>query len=120
LRSKLLADENIPWPLIKLLRNTGMNIIWIPETEYRGISDREIVDLANGSKRIILTRDNDFLGMSLRRRIDQGLIYIAEPVRKDNIEKLIKNIIKSLEVLGSKPLVAIVTSTTIELHPLTP
>ena len=110
----------MPWPLIKLLRNAGTDIIWIPETEYRGISDREIVDLANGSKRIVLTRDSDFLGMSLRRRMDYGLIYIAEPVRKDNIERLVKNIVKALEILDSKPLVVIATSTTIELHPLIP
>ena len=57
LQSKLLADENIPWPLIRLLRNIGLDIVWIPETAYRGISDREIVDLANSNRRIILTKD---------------------------------------------------------------
>jgi len=41
-------------------------------------------------------------------------------VGKDNIERLIKNIVRVLAVLDRKPLVAIVTSTTIELHPLAP
>ena len=55
----------------------------------------------------------------LRRRIRYGLVYIAEPVRKDNAERLAINIVKALELLERKPLTAIVTSTTIELHPLT-
>ena len=96
----------------------GLDVVWIPETDYRGVSDREVVDLANSSGRVILTRDSDFLRMSLRRRIRYGLVYIAEPVRKDNVEKLARNIVKTLEVLEKKPVLAIVTSTTIELHPL--
>ncbi len=120
MQSKLLADENIPWPLVRLLRNIGIDIVWIPETTYRGISDKEIVDLANSSGGIILTRDSDFLGMSLRRKIEYGLIYIAEPVRKDNLVRFSRNIVKALEYLERKPLMAIVTPTTIQLHPLTP
>ena len=53
MQSKLLADENIPWPLVRLLRNTGIDMVWIPETAYRGISDKEIADLANSNRRTI-------------------------------------------------------------------
>ncbi len=98
----------------------GIDIVWIPETAYRGISDKEIVDLANSNGRIRLTRDSDFLGINLRRKIEYGLIYIAEPARKDNLVRLSRNIVRALEYLERKPLIAIVTSTTIELHPLTP
>ena len=93
--------------------------MWIPETVHRGASDKEIVDLANSSGRIILTRDRDFLGMGLRRKAEYGLIYIAEPARKDNLVRLSRNIVRALEYLERKPLMAIVMSTTIELHPLT-
>jgi len=48
---KVLADENIPWPLIKLLRNMGLDVAWIPETSYRGINDTEVVSLANRDER---------------------------------------------------------------------
>ncbi|MCE4599611.1 MAG: DUF5615 family PIN-like protein [Desulfurococcales archaeon] len=97
----------------------GLDMIWIPETGYRGISDREVVDLANSSERVILTRDSDFLRVNLRRRVRYGLLYIAEPIRKDNVEKLARNIAKTLEVLEDKPILAIVSSSTIELYPLT-
>jgi len=58
--------------------------------------------------------------VSLRRKIEYGLIYIAEPVRKDNLARLFRNILGALEYIERKPLMAIVTSTTIELHPLIP
>jgi len=44
---KLLADENVPWPLIRLLRNMGLDVVWVPEISYRGISNDEIIDIAN-------------------------------------------------------------------------
>ena len=119
-RSKLLADENIPWPLVRLLRSMGPDVVWIPETRYRGISDREVVDLANSDGRVVLTRDSDFLETNLRRRLRYGLIYVAEPVRRDNVEKLARSIEKALEVLEKRHVLAIVTSTATELYPLTP
>lgn len=117
---KLLADENVPWPLVRLLRSMGLDVVWIPETSYRGISNGEVVNLANSDERVVLTRDSDFLRTSLRKEVKYGLIYIAEPVRKDNVEKLARNIVKALEIIRNKPSLAIVSSTTIELYPLTP
>ncbi len=52
------------------------------------------MDLANSDKRIVITRYSDFLKITLRKRIKYGLIYIAEPIRRDNVEKLAKNIEK--------------------------
>ncbi len=116
--SKLLADENVPWPLVKSLRGMGLDVVWIPETGYRGISDNELVDIANRDGRIVLTRDSDFLEPSLRRRVVYGIVYIGEPVRRDNVERLAENIAKTLEVMKEKPFLAIVTRSTIELYPL--
>ena len=93
-------------------------MLWIPETSSRGISDEEIADLASTEERAVLTRDRDFLATRLRRRATHGVIYIAEPVRRDNVEKLARNINKALEALREKPGLAIVTSTTIELYRL--
>ena len=47
-------------------------------TNYQGISDREVIDLANSSGGVALTRDRDFLGMSLRREDKYGLVHVAE------------------------------------------
>ncbi len=117
---KLLADENVSWPLVRLLRNMGLDVAWIPETSYRGISDIEVISLANKDERVVLTRDSDFLKPYLRIRTRHGIIYIGEPIRRDIIEKITKNIVKALEIIKEKPLLIIVTSSTIELYPLTP
>ncbi len=85
---RVLADENVPWPLVRLLRSMRLNVAWIPETNYRGMSDSEVISLANRDERVVLTRDSDFLKPSLRRKAKYGIIYIGEPVRKDNVKKL--------------------------------
>ena len=116
--SKLLADENVPWPLVKLLRSMGVDIEWIPDTNYRGISDKEVVRIANNNGRIILTRDSDFLKVYLRKDARYGIIYIAEPVRKDNLDELARNTVRALEILKEKPRLIIITANTIESYPL--
>ena len=116
---KLLADENVSWPLVRFLRSMGLDVVWIPETSYRGISDREVISLANRDGGAVLTRDSDFLKTSLRRRAEYGIIYIGEPIRRDNVENLARNIAEALEIIKEKPLLIIVTSSTIELYPLT-
>ncbi len=115
---KLLADENISWPLVRLLRSMELDVTWIPDTSYRGISDIEVISLANRDKRVVLTRDSDFLKPYLRGRAKYGIIYIGEPIRKNNVKKLARNIAKALEIIREKPLLIIVTSRTIELYPL--
>ena len=92
---------------------------WIPETSHRGINDTEVINLANRDKRIALTRDRDYLELSLRSKAKYGIIYTGEPARKDNVEKLAKNTVKALGMVKDKPLLAVVTSSTIELYPLT-
>jgi predicted nuclease of predicted toxin-antitoxin system len=97
----------------------GLDVVWIPETSYRGISDNEVINLANRDEKIVLTRDSDYLKPSLRRKAKYGIIYIGEPIRKDNVKKLAKNVAKALEIIKEKPFLVIVTSSTIELYPLT-
>ncbi|MCD6488529.1 MAG: DUF5615 family PIN-like protein [Desulfurococcales archaeon] len=120
MRSKLLVDENIPWLLVRFLRSMGLDVVWIPETSYQGISDNEVVDPANRDERVVITRDSDYLKPGLRRRTRHGIIYIGEPIRKGNVRKLAENIVRTLEIIKEKPLLATITFSTIELYSLTP
>ncbi|MEX0569470.1 MAG: DUF5615 family PIN-like protein [Candidatus Njordarchaeota archaeon] len=112
---KVLADENIPYPLVRALRRYGVYVFWIPETQFRGKSNSELLELAGRWGLILITRDRDFLDMSLRKKSQYGIIYIGEPVRKDNIDMLVSNILKALKHLKSRQL-AIVTSAKVEFH----
>lgn len=56
---KFLANENFPLPSIKALRETGVEVKSIGEN-LRGISDQQVVDIAQKENLIILTFDKDY------------------------------------------------------------
>ncbi|MCL0088565.1 DUF5615 family PIN-like protein [Dehalococcoidia bacterium] len=56
---KLLADENVPRPLVHLLRSRDIDTRWVREIE-RGMSDEAVVSLSADEGRVILTLDKDF------------------------------------------------------------
>jgi len=110
-----LADENVPYPLVRALRRRGVYVFWFPETRFRGMSNSELLELANRQGLILVTRDRDFLDVGLRRKSQYGIIYIGEPIRKDNIDVLVSNILKALKHLKGHQL-AIVTGTKVEFY----
>lgn len=118
MQGKLLADENVPRPLVILLRSMGLDVEWIPETSNRGISDIEVIHLANREGRMVVTRDSDFLNPGLVRKPRYGVVYIGEPIKKSNLEDIAKNTVEALRMISGKPLLIIVTSKTIELYNL--
>ncbi len=56
---KILVDENISSKIIQYLKDKGFIVISI-EKEYRGISDKEVLEVAKKENAIILTEDSDF------------------------------------------------------------
>ncbi len=56
---KILADENVDFRLIKLLRNSGHTVFSVLE-EHKGISDIQVINLARTLNAVILTLDKDF------------------------------------------------------------
>jgi predicted nuclease of predicted toxin-antitoxin system len=55
---KLLANENFPQSSVKILKDSGYDIVSVGD-EFAGILDREVIDFANQEHRIILTFDRD-------------------------------------------------------------
>jgi predicted nuclease of predicted toxin-antitoxin system len=56
---KFLANENIPLASVYYLRKKGLDVYSISETAP-GITDIEVLKIAQIEKRIILTFDNDY------------------------------------------------------------
>jgi predicted nuclease of predicted toxin-antitoxin system len=54
-----LADENFPRDAVEALRAEGHDVLWI-RTEYPGITDPEVLSIAQAENRILLTFDKDF------------------------------------------------------------
>jgi predicted nuclease of predicted toxin-antitoxin system len=73
---KFLANENIPFPSIKYLRDLGIDISAIVEISS-GISDEKVMQIAVDEKRTILTLDSDYgeLIFKYGYRPKQGVLY---------------------------------------------
>lgn len=56
---KILANENIPFPSVKLLREAGFDVKSIAESNA-SIKDNEVLSIAVAEERIILTFDRDY------------------------------------------------------------
>jgi len=73
---KLLADENVPTKAINALKRKGVDIISVAEFSL-GLSDREVLDLANREGRIVVTFDKDFSELVFRDKIKaKGLVLL--------------------------------------------
>ena len=73
---QFLANENFPMPSIELLRQQGFTVYSIGE-EYSGISDEEVIELAQEKQLIILTFDSDYGELIIRHGLPNppGVIY---------------------------------------------
>ena len=74
---RFLANENIPLPSIRLLRQAGYDITAIIE-DSPGIPDTSVLARAADEQRIILTFDRDYGELIYRQRLrsPSGIIYL--------------------------------------------
>lgn len=55
----LLADENVPLPVVSALREEGHDVSWIGSAEP-GIDDQAVLRRAHAADRLLITFDKDF------------------------------------------------------------
>jgi predicted nuclease of predicted toxin-antitoxin system len=73
---KLLADENVPPEAVKIMRRKGVDIVSVIEFSL-GLSDMEVLDLANREGRVLMTFDKDFGELVVREKMKiKGLILL--------------------------------------------
>ncbi len=72
-----LADENIPFYVVKQLRNEGFKIISVVE-EFAGSSDEKILEISSRNKWVIITFDKDFGELIYKEKSDKpaGIILL--------------------------------------------
>lgn len=72
----LLADESVQFATIEELRKHDFDILSILES-FRGVTDPEVLRIANETKRIILTEDKDFGELTFRlRKQNEGIVLV--------------------------------------------
>ena len=80
-----LANENFPFPSIRILRSKGLSIKSIGE-ECSGISDKEVIEIAQKEKLIILTFDRDYGELILKHGLDNPPAVVYFRLKGDNPE----------------------------------
>ena len=73
---RFLADENVDFPVITILRQHGYDIRSVLE-EFPSIDDDFVLNLANKDNRILITLDKDFGELVFRlHKIHQGVVLL--------------------------------------------
>ena len=113
---RLLADENIPRKLVVLLKKLSIGVIRLQDLGVRGISGKELIDIAYRLKRTILTRDSDFTTLDLLPLIRSGVVYLSYQPSRDVIPRIAEMIASIAHQLEPKcGLLIVVNSEYIEV-----
>ena len=62
---RFLANENVPGPVVRLLREMGHDVLWAKES-LRGAEDRAVLSRAQADQRVTVTCDTDFGELAFR------------------------------------------------------
>jgi predicted nuclease of predicted toxin-antitoxin system len=94
---KFLLDENIPKGIYTEMLRRGYDVVHILFLK-RGMTDKEIVDIANREEMVIVTQDEDFIQLSMF--IETGVILIRRRFRRAEIPELVDAIEKTIALKG--------------------
>jgi len=60
MKVRFIADENIPFAIIEILRKAGYDVLTVRDVAHAGIRNNELAEISLKLERIIMTRDADF------------------------------------------------------------
>jgi len=74
---RILANENVPGPVVAALRHAGHDVLWIKESLV-GAPDPQVLARAQTEQRVVLTADLDFGELAFRSGLpaECGVILI--------------------------------------------
>lgn len=83
---KILADENIEAPIVNYLSNFGADVVYISK-KLKGISDEEVLTIAQKDQRLIFTNDRDFAyKIYLENRFKNGVVLFRFDNQKTSVK----------------------------------
>lgn len=74
---RILANENVPGPVVVELRRRGHDVIWMVEAGA-GVDDKHVLRRAQQERRLVLTFDKDFGELAFVQRLpaQHGVVLI--------------------------------------------
>ena len=91
---RFLADENVSGLVIKRLRELGFEVLSIAQSSS-GITDRQVLQIADEDNLILITEDRDFGELIIRQRLHIRGVILTELDRlsttgeADTVEKCV-------------------------------
>lgn len=89
---ELIADEDIPSPIVEKLRDKGFRAVYIEE-EIKGSADERVIDKARKMELPVLTFDNDFF----KFKDHPGIMHITQRTNYNLVVKSVVDIAERLE-----------------------
>ena len=74
---KFLADEHIEFSVIAGLKQLGIDVIAVDEVK-RSLGDEDIIKFAGENRRVVITRDSDFLRLHAKGMEHSGILFITK------------------------------------------
>lgn len=77
---RFLANENVPGPVVRVLRELGHHILWAKES-LPGADDRAVRSRAQADRRVTITCDTDFGELAFRSGLPAtcGVVLLRIP-----------------------------------------
>lgn len=90
---KILADENVHADIVRELRKSGYDVLFVPEIGFAGRDDESILEYSEKNDLVLLSGDKDFGGL-----IEFGTLWgrgkvILLRYRLININRIVNNVI---------------------------
>ena len=82
---ELVADENVPTPVVEVLRSNGYEVHRAQEEYGQGTDDGDILEACADEGRVILTNDNDFAILAEETEHAGVVIYNDQDLRTREI-----------------------------------
>lgn len=91
---KFLADVNVEKAIVDYLSKQGYDVKWVPDFDC-DMLDKDLLDLANAEKRILITNDKDFGELVfLRKNLNVGIVLFRVKGQKSQDKvKLIRKLL---------------------------
>ncbi len=83
---QIVADESVDFSIIRLLRNSGINVLAIAE-KHSSVTDKEVLKIAVNNRALLLTEDKDFGELVYRFNLHHTGILLIRLVEFDSAEK---------------------------------
>lgn len=94
MKTKFLADKNIPLEVVLQLKKDDLDILSVSNTNP-GIVDEEVLTVANKEKRVLITFDNDFGELIFKQKRKSSGVIILQiiPQTPDYILSILKRVL---------------------------